>query len=87
MGLFESLGRGSQPQQPQQNQNITPQQLMQQLRANPAQFLKNAGYNVPDNMASDPKSAVMYLMQSGQVSNPLMARVQPMINRLMGGGR
>lgn len=86
MGLFDSLGKNEQFSQ-QQQANVNPQQMMQELRRNPSQFLKNAGYNVPAEMASDPKSAVMYLMQSGQVSNPMMARIQPMINRLMGGGR
>lgn len=86
MGMFDSLNRGAN-QQPQPQQGMNPQQMMQALRRNPAQFLKNAGYNVPDEMLQNPKSAVMYLMQSGQVANPIMQRVQPMINRLMGGGR
>lgn len=74
----------SQAQQPQQPQQVTFQDAMRQLQSNPAQMIRNAGYNVPDEIAGDPRAAAMHLIQSGQVGGPLMQRIQPMLNRLMG---
>lgn len=56
---------------------------MAQLQANPAGMLKQAGYNVPDEIAGNPQATVMHLIQSGQVSNPMLRMIQPMINRMM----
>lgn len=55
MSLFESL-----------NNQMTPQQAMAQLRANPAAMLKNAGLNIPSGM-NDPRQIVNHLVSSGQV--------------------
>lgn len=57
---------------------------MQQLRANPMQMLKNAGYQVPDEIAGDPRAVVMHLIQSGQVGGAVMQRIQPFLNGMMG---
>lgn len=42
-------------------------QLLQQLRQNPIQVLRQAGLNVPDNL-SDPNSIIQHLMNSGQIT-------------------
>lgn len=63
-------------QQPQQGPT------MQQLQRDPAAVLRGAGYNVPADVAKNPQSAAMYLLRSGQVANPIMQRVQPMLQRL-----
>ena len=78
MSLFDSLG--NQPKQ-QTQQRMTPQQAMQQLRADPAGTLKAAGYNVPAGM-SDPQQIVNHLLQSGQVSNPRLQMAQRMMGML-----
>lgn len=65
MSLFNQLGRRQAP--PQQRQAPNPMQMMQELRANPASFLKKAGLDIPEGM-SDPQQMVNHLMQSGQVS-------------------
>lgn len=68
MSFFNQLGRKQvvqQPQQPQQRPN--PMQMMQQLRADPVGFLRQAGYNIPDGM-TDPQQITNHLTQSGQVS-------------------
>jgi len=57
---------------------------MTQLRSNPAQMIRNAGYNVPDDVVNNPQATVMHLLQSGQIRNPMMQRIQPMLNMLMG---
>lgn len=76
-----------QPETPQ-NANTaaqtTFQDAMRQLQANPAQIIKQAGYNVPDQYANDPQSATMYLIQSGQVGGPMMKMIAPMLSRLTG---
>lgn len=77
-----------QPSGQAQNAAKTPQMsfqdAMHELQAHPAQLIKQAGYNVPDEIANDPKASVMHLIQSGQVGGPMMRMVQPMLNKLMG---
>ena len=63
------------------NSNVNP---MAQLKANPAQLVKQAGFNVPANIAKNPQATVMHLIQTGQVGGPMMQRIQPMLNALMG---
>lgn len=54
----------SNPMIPQQQPNMM--QALQQLRANPAQVLQQAGLNIPQGM-SDPNAIIQHLLQSGQV--------------------
>ena len=60
------------------------QDALRQLQSNPAQLIKQAGFNVPENIAGNPQATVMHLIQSGQVGGPMMQRIQPMLNMLMG---
>lgn len=46
---------------------MNPMQMIQQLQANPIQFLQKAGFNVPTNL-KDPNAIIQHLMNSGQVS-------------------
>lgn len=69
-------------QQPNTNQDMN--MMMGQLRSDPAGMLRNAGFNVPEGMANDPRATVMHLMQTGQINSPMMQRIQPMLNSLMG---
>ena len=91
--LFNAIMGGSQPgkqqasESPQQGQRITMQDAMAQLKSDPGGMLRQAGYNVPDELANNPQAAVMHILQSGQVKNPLYQMIQPMLNRLMGGRR
>ena len=68
-------------------QQISFQDAMKQLQAHPAQLMKQAGFNVPDNIANNPQASVMHLIKSGQVGGPMMRMIQPMLNRLMSGRR
>lgn len=77
--LFQAMTGGMKQQVPQNMQNA-----MQQLQANPLQTIRNAGYQVPDEIAGDPRATVMHLMQTGQIGGPAMQRIQPMLNMLMG---
>lgn len=80
MSNFEKLG---QQQAPQMGQPQQMGQLLQQIKANPAQMLKQAGYNVPEN-ASDPQQIINHLIQSGQVTSSrlqIMQRMAQMMGR------
>ena len=46
---------------------MNPMQMVQQLKANPIQFLQRAGFNVPNNL-NDPNQIIQHLMNSGQIS-------------------
>ena len=77
--LFQAMTGGMRQQAPQNMQTA-----MQQLQANPLQMIRNAGYQVPEEIAGDPRATVMHLMQTGQINSPMLQRIQPMMNMLMG---
>lgn len=52
-------------------------QQLQQLRQNPMQFLRQRGFNVPDNV-TDPQAIIQHLMNSGQVTQQQMNQAQAM---------
>jgi len=70
MSIFDSLGAAS--------QQMNPMQMLQQLRANPAQVLKQAGYNVPANILNNPQQIVQHLLQSGQITQGRLGQAQQM---------
>ena len=73
MSLFDKLG-GDRPQQ------MSPAEIMQRLRSNPADTLRQAGLNVPDGM-SDPQAIVNHLLQTGQINNPKLQMAQQLFGR------
>ena len=76
MSLFNSLGNGN----PQQNQ----QQLLQNLKSDPAGFMKDHGINVPQGVnMQDPGAILNSLMQSGQINNQRYQWAMQMM-RMMG---
>ena len=77
MSLFNSKENGQHGQQPQ----MTPQQAMSQLQADPAGTLKQAGLNIPDGM-NNPQQIVQHLLQSGQVPQSRFAQAMQMIGQL-----
>lgn len=42
--------------------------MLQQLKANPVQFLLQKRFNVPQNMSNDPSAILNHLLSSGQIS-------------------
>lgn len=56
---------------------MNPMQMIQQLKANPIQFLQRAGYNVPSNLNS-PNDIIQHLMNSGQISQQNYERARQM---------
>lgn len=57
---------------------------MQQVQRDPIGMARQAGYQIPQNLANDPKGMVMHLIQTGQVNNPMLQRIMPMIRNLTG---
>jgi len=60
------------------------QERLRQLQNDPLGMAKQAGYQIPENLANDPKGMVMHLINSGQVSNPMLQRIMPMMQMLGG---
>ena len=67
--------------------NINPmmQEQLRKLQSNPKEFIKQTGANIPEELMNDPKAMVMHMINTNQVSNPILQMVQPMIRQL--GGR
>lgn len=59
-----------------------PQINMQQIQNDPVGMAKQAGYDIPQNLAGNPQAMVQHLIQSGQVSNPMLQKIMPMMQRL-----
>ena len=57
-----------------------PMLMLQQLRQNPMQFLKQAGYNVPDNI-NDPNAIIQHLMNEKQVTQQQYEQARQMAAR------
>lgn len=60
---------------------MNPMQMVQQLKANPIQFLQRAGFNVPSNLNS-PNDIIQHLMNSGQISQQNYERARQMVAQL-----
>lgn len=74
MSLFDSLGT------PENNTPQTPAQAVNQIKSNPAEFLKSRGYNIPAGInIKNPGAIINSLLQSGQIP---MNRYQQIIQRL-----
>lgn len=74
MSLFDKLN-GQQPNM---------QEQLRQLQQNPGAMARQAGYNIPENLYGNPQAMVQHLIQTGQVGGPMMQRIMPMMQKLMG---
>ena len=74
MSLFDKMN----------GQAAVPQPSMQDLQRDPIGMAQKAGYNIPPNLAGNAKAMVQHLIQTGQVPNPMLQKIMPMIQR-MGG--
>ena len=70
MSIYDRLNGGNQ------------QEMMRQLQSDPVGMAKQAGYNIPQNIAGNPQAMVQHLIQTGQVSNPMLQRIMPLIQRM-----
>lgn len=78
---FQAASRGA--TMPRGGQN--PMQMLQQLRANPVQFMKSMGYDVPAELANNPLGIAQHLAQSGQLNGTQMQQYQQMMGTQNGG--
>lgn len=89
MSIMDGLRRSSGQQQGQQGggrSGVTVQQAMQEVNDHPAECLRAARFDVPQQYIGDNRATVMHLIQSGQVGGPVMRMIAPIIQRI-GGGR
>lgn len=73
MGVFDNLGH-----RPQQ---LSPMQMLQQLRSDPSGMLKQAGFSIPEGM-NDPRQMVNYLLHSRQVPQSRYQQALQMFGRM-----
>lgn len=73
MSLFDRISGG-------QPQNM--QDAMRQIKSDPMGMAKQAGYQIPQNLAGNPQAMVQHLIQTGQISNPMLQRILPMMQRM-----
>lgn len=83
MGLFDRLGQQFTQEQPQLN----PQQVQQafqndlaSLKANPVEYAKAHGKNIPEGM-TDPNQMVQYLLRNTPINNPRYQLVMRLLGR------
>ena len=59
------------------------QEQMAQVQNDPVGMARQKGYQIPDELANDPKSMVQHLIMTGQVASPVLQRIMPMIQSMM----
>lgn len=64
--FFSALGGG-----------MNPMQMLAQLKSNPMGLLRQAGFNVPENI-SNPQAIIQHLMNSGQINQQQLTQAQQM---------
>ena len=72
--LFNAMG-GNQPNM---------MQMLNQLKANPMQFLAKSKFNIPQNLMNDPNAIINHLVSSGQVSQQAYNRAYNMARQFGG---
>lgn len=52
------------------------------VKKDPIGIGKEKGYDIPEELAENPQAMVQHLIQTGQVSNPMLQRIMPMIRNM-----
>lgn len=74
--MFEALGNNAQPAQQ------TQQQALQEIKSNPAEYLKRMGYNLPAGVDTrNPQAIINGLVQTGQIGNGRVQQLLRMFSR------
>ena len=58
------------------------EERLKQLRSDPVGAARNAGFQIPEELAGDPKAMVMHLINSGQVRGSMLQRIMPFMNMI-----
>jgi len=77
MSLYDNLGNG---RGGAANMQANPQQMLTQLKSDPASVLKMRGFNIPAGM-TNPQQIVQHLVQSGQVPQSKYLQAMQMLGR------
>lgn len=64
------------------NRVTNQQPTVQDIQRDPVGMGRAAGYQIPDNIGNNPQAIFRHLMQTGQIANPMMQRLMPMMQRL-----
>ena len=67
--------------QPVQQNQMTMQQAISQIKSDPVGMLKQAGYNVPQDICNNPTSIIQHLVNSGQVPKNRLMQIAQMFGR------
>lgn len=59
---------------------MNPQQMLAQIKSNPAAVLKQRGLNIPDGM-NNPQQIIQHLVSSGQVPQSRYMQAMQMMGR------
>ena len=59
------------------------EEQVRQIQNDPVGMGQKSGYQIPPEIRNDPKAMVQHLIMTGQVPNPILQRIMPMIQRLM----
>ena len=62
--------------------NYNVQTALRRLQDNPKEFLQKFNVNIPDELMGNPQAMVMHLIQTGQVRNPMIEKIMPMIQSM-----
>lgn len=80
MSIFNSLGNSQKTQMPSKAEL---QKYAGQLQSNPAEFLRNMGFNLPNDLnLNDPNAIISHLMQTHQIGGGLLGKAQQLMNLL-----
>ena len=58
------------------------QPTIQDVQRDPVGMGRKAGYQIPDNIGNNPQAIFQHLMQTGQITNPMMQRLMPIMQRM-----
>lgn len=77
MGLFDKLSGNGGAQQRQ----VTPDMMRAEIgtiQQNPAAYLSQRGFSIPDGM-TDPRQITVHLLQSGQIGSGRLQQIMQML--------
>ena len=61
---------------------VNGQMTIQQIQNDPIGIAKQRGYDIPPNLSGNPQAMVQHLIQTGQVTNPMLQKILPLMQRL-----
>ena len=58
------------------------QPTVQDIQRDPVGMGRKAGYQIPDNIGNNPQAIFQLLLQTGQITHPMMQWIMPMLQRM-----